>query len=296
MERPILCIERDAELWPAELDRVEAPPERLWLCGEAALLAADPRVAIVGTRSPTPYGLGQAERFAAELATAGVTVVSGLARGIDAAAHAAALDVGGATVAVLACGVDRPWPSGPLADRVRSEGLLLSEFEPGTPPSKPRFPLRNRLISGLSSVVVVIEAAYRSGSLITARWAADQGREVCALPGRVDQPMARGCHRLLREGAMLVEGPAEVLELLGLERAPRADSADAVGRTSADAELLAALEGRSPDAPWLAEHTGQALNSVLARLARLELEGCVARAPGGLYRRIDDRLGRRQPT
>jgi DNA processing protein len=296
MERPILCIGPDAELWPDELDQVEAPPERLWLCGEAALLATRPRVAIVGTRSPTPYGLGQAERFAAELAAAGVTVVSGLARGIDSAAHSAALDVSGATIAVLACGVDRPWPSGPVAERVRREGLLTSEFEPGTPPSKPRFPLRNRLISGLSSVVIVIEAAYRSGSLITARWAADQGRDVCALPGRVDQPMARGCHRLLREGAMLVERPSEVLELLGLDAAPPAESGGGARRSPEEAALLEALKGNSPDAPWLAAHTGQSLTAVLARLARLELEGCVARAPGGLYRRLEHRLARSQPT
>ena len=155
------------------------------------------------------------EAFVRHAVELGPKLVSGLARGIDSAAHEAALEAGGATIAVLGSGVDCPWPAGPLAERMALEGLLLSEYAPGTAPRRHHFPERNRLISGLCSAVVVIEAAAASGSLITARWAIDQGRSVHALPGRVDHPMARGCHRLLREGAWLVEDPEEVLARLG---------------------------------------------------------------------------------
>ncbi|MHC4895218.1 MAG: DNA-processing protein DprA [Planctomycetota bacterium] len=283
MERPIVRIERGDAIWPAELDHVEGPPSVVWARGDLDALSPRPRVAIVGTRAPTPYGTAQAERFASVFARAGACIVSGLARGIDSAAHEAALDVGGSTVAVLACGVDRPWPTGALADAMGDRGLLLSEFEPGTPPSKSRFPLRNRLIAGLCSAVVVIEAAYRSGSLITARWAADQGQEVWALPGRVDQPMARGCHRLLREGARLAESPDEVLESLGLETAADEPSETTVGHASHP--LIEALVGETPSAEQLAQAVDWPLPRVLAELARLELEGRLARAPGGLGRR-----------
>ncbi|QDU69267.1 hypothetical protein Pla86_43850 [Planctomycetes bacterium Pla86] len=272
------------------MDTIEGAPECLWARGRVELLAGDdsarggPRVAIVGSRGPSPYGQDQARRFSAWLAARGATIVSGLARGVDSVAHAAALDVGGDTIAVLGSGVDRPWPAGPLAERVASEGLLLSEFEPGTPPAKHHFPQRNRLISGLSAAVVVIEGAFRSGSLITARWAADQGREVFALPGRVDQPLARGCHRLLREGAALVEDPGELAEILGLGAAPCHDgSADSV----AEVPLLAALQGETSTAGELATRLARPLNEVLTDLALLELEGRVARAPGGLYRRVE---------
>ncbi len=206
--------------WPPEFEPIDSPPERLWLRGRVELLGRRPRVAIVGSRAPTPYGEGQALRFARAFASAGAVVVSGMARGIDAAAHTGALDVGGATLAVLGSGLDRPWPAGALADRLVDEGLLLSEFHPGQGPRKFHFPLRNRLISALAEAVVVIEAAYVSGSLITAHWAADQGKRVYALPGRVDHPMARGCHRLIREGAELVESPAEVLRELGFPQLP----------------------------------------------------------------------------
>ncbi|MCC7013178.1 MAG: DNA-protecting protein DprA, partial [Planctomycetes bacterium] len=202
--------------WPAKLDQIEAPPSELWCVGSLALLEREPKVALIGTRAPTPYGQAQARAFATRLASAGVVIVSGLARGIDSEAHEAALDCQGATIAVLGSGVDRPWPAGPLAERMTVAGLLVSEYAPGTPPRRHHFPERNRLISGLCEAVIVIEAAYASGSLITARWAADQGRTVFALPGRVDHPMARGCHRLLREGASLVEDPEEVLVELGL--------------------------------------------------------------------------------
>jgi DNA processing protein len=273
--------------WPAELSEIEAPPEELWARGRLELLARAPRVAIVGTRAPTPYGQGQARRFARALAEAGAVIVSGLARGVDAAAHEAALDAGGATIAVLGSGVDRPWPTGPLTDRMLAEGLLLSEHSPGEPPKRHHFPLRNRLISGLCRIVLVVEAAEASGSLITARWAADQGRSVGALPGRVDHPMARGCHRLIREGAMLVEDPEELLaELsLGYSRGMNAAAPEKELDGTASA-LLEILRGETLTPDELVERARRPLAEVLATLVELELAGRVSRGPGALYRLV----------
>jgi len=214
-----------------------------------------------------------------------VGVVSGLARGVDEAAHVAALEAGGATIAVLGSGVDRPWPAGELAERVAREGALVSELEPGTPARRHHFPRRNRLISGLADAVLVIEAAFASGSLITARWAADQGRTVLAVPGRVDHPMARGCHRLLREGALLAEDPEDVLRELGLvgpesaatHSQPNAEPGASVG-------WLTHLRGETLSADELAERSGVPVSELLARLVELELAGRVARGPGGLWR------------
>ncbi|HUR29154.1 MAG TPA: DNA-processing protein DprA, partial [Planctomycetota bacterium] len=211
-----LLLEPSSPSYPAELASVPSPPDDVFVRGRVELLLRAPRVAIVGTRSPTPYGEVQARHFAQVLAAAGAVIVSGMARGIDEAAHRGALDVEGATIAVLGSGVDRPWPDGDLARRMATEGLLLSEFAPGEGPRRHHFPLRNRIIAALSRAVVVIEAAHASGSLITARWANDQGRDVYALPGRVDHPMSRGCHRLLREGATLIESPEELLAEFGL--------------------------------------------------------------------------------
>lgn len=291
MARP-LCIESGGPSWPGELEEIEGVPEALWALGALEQLAVTPRVAVVGTRAPTPYGLAQAERIATALAEAGVAVVSGLARGIDQAAHAAALDAGGATLAVLGNGVDRPWPSGPVTERVAREGLLLSEFRPGTPPRRHHFPLRNRLISGLARAVVVVEAAWASGSLITARWAADQGRAVFAVPGRVDHPMSRGTHRLIREGAMLLEDPAEVLEELGLGSGGRGASAGGDEGLAVDDPLLRTLTGETLTADELAGRLSVPIDRVLADLVRHELSGRVVRAPGGLYRLAPPRAGR----
>jgi len=277
---------------------VASPPEALWLRGRTELIAPAPRVAIVGSRSPTPYGLAQAARFGKELAQAGVCVVSGLARGVDTAAHAAALGAGGATLAVLGCGVDRPWPSGPATERVAKEGLLLSEHPPGTPPRRHHFPLRNRILAALSDAVLVIEAAHRSGSLITARWAADQGQHVLAVPGRVDHPMSRGVTRLLREGATPVESPAMVLEDVFGDGAPfgtgrpqppdptRALSTPKPGLDSPDqAAVLDSLMGETLTAEEVAERTGLGLGVTLAALTTLELDGAIRRSPGGLHER-----------
>jgi DNA processing protein len=269
-----------------ELSQIECPPERLWARGRCELLARRPRVAIVGTRAPSPYGEAQAARFGRELARAGLAVVSGLARGVDQAAQRAALDAGGATIAVVGCGVDRPWPEGQLTERILREGLVLSELAPGTPPRPHHFPLRNRLISGLAEGVLVVEAAAASGSLITARWAADQGKRVWALPGHVDHPLSRGAHKLLREGAELVESPEEIArELLGAQPGEPSPTNAPSAPTPLGARLLALLTGQTLDAGELCEGAQAGAAEVLAELVALELEGCVVRGPGGLYRR-----------
>lgn len=297
MQDRALRIGRRSPRWPHELEEIDAPPEELWVRGDVEWLGVRPRVAIVGTRAPTGYGREQARRFARELAAAGCVIVSGLARGVDEEAHVGALEVGGGTVAVLGSGVDRPWPAGELAERVRERGLLLSEFEPGEPPRRHHFPLRNRVISGLSEAVVVIEAAFASGSLITARWAVDQGRQVFALPGRVDHPMAAGCHRLIREGAELVERPSDVLAALGR---PSRDAPGAAGATDGGTdgavlgdprdpvqrELFEALLGETLDVDELTARTRRGVHELLPALVELELAGRIVRGPGGLYRRV----------
>jgi DNA processing protein len=279
--------------WPRELDTIDGCPEELWARGRLELLERAPRVGVVGSRSPTPYGEACARAFARGLAAAGVVVVSGLARGVDQAAHRGALEVGGATLAVLGSGVDRPWPTGEATERVATEGLLLSEFRPGQPPRRHHFPLRNRVISGLSRGVLVVEAARASGSLITARWAADQGRDVWAVPGRIDHPMAAGCHRLIREGATLVESPEEILRELGVPahdpRPPLRDGGVSTGggrRAPLERELLAALRGETLTADELTGLVRADPARVLTPLVELELAGAVARGPGGLYRNL----------
>lgn len=264
--------------WPRELDELALPPDQLWLGGDLALLGQRPRIAIVGSRSPSPYGEAQARRFATHFAEAGATVVSGLARGVDSSAHTGALDAGGRSLAVLGNGVDRPWPSGPLTERMQREGALLSEYSPGTRPRRHHFPLRNRLIAGLSLGVLVVEAAQKSGSLITARWALDQGRTVFALPGRVDHPMARGCHLLLRDGATLVESPEEVLAELGLRHG------SALETELPPSPLVEALRGETRTAEELATYLRRSLAEVWVELIQAELTGEVVRAPGGLWR------------
>lgn len=280
-----LC--RGAAGWPDGLTTIEVEPGRLWLRGRLELLGLDHCVGIVGSRAPTPYGVAQAERFGRELAAAGVCVISGLARGVDAAAHTGALDAGGATIAVLGCGVDRPWPAGPLAERMTRQGLLASEFAPGTSPRRHHFPLRNRIIAGLSDAVLVIEAAEASGSLITARWAADQGQEVFALPGRVDHPMARGTLALMREGGTPVGSPQMLLDDLFGDRelfpARATPGVSGAGRSPLETAVLEALKGETLAAAEVAEIVERTVPETLSALTTLELVGAVRRAPGGLY-------------
>ncbi|MFT7678440.1 MAG: DNA processing protein [Planctomycetota bacterium] len=271
--------------WPAGLFQATPPPERIWVRGRSELLAPCPAVAIVGSRAATPYGQQQAWRFAHDLTRMGVLVVSGLARGVDAAAHAGALDAGGGTIAVLGSGVDRPWPKTPLVERVAREGLLLSEYALGQGPRRHHFPLRNRLIAALTDAVLVIEGAHVSGSLITAHWAADMGREVFALPGRVDQPLAAGTLRLVREGASPVGSPAQLMEDLYGHGSSQALPAPEGPQDALGSALMEALIGETLGSEELATRTEKPLEDVLGRLVELELDGLLRRAPGGLYQR-----------
>jgi DNA processing protein len=210
----LLCWNDEA--YPTLLRRINDPPAALFIDGDPGCLW-QPQIAVIGSRNPTPGGLDHARDFAGTLAAQGMTITSGLASGIDAAAHTAALDTGALTIAVNGTGLDRVYPnsSGGVARRIRSQGAMVSELPLGSPPRRQHFPSRNRIISGLSLAVLVIEAGLNSGTLITARKAAEQGRDVFALPGSLHNPMAKGCHRLIREGARLVEKTADIMQELG---------------------------------------------------------------------------------
>jgi DNA processing protein len=245
------CIALRDDDYPPLLARIANPPPLLYVHGDPAVLWRA-QVAVVGSRRASPGGLANAREFCLGLAGAGLAITSGLARGIDAAAHAAALEAGAPTVAVCATGLDEVYPPRhrALAARIGLDGALVSEFPPGTPARAPHFPQRNRIIAGLALGILVVEAGLRSGSLITARLAGDYGREVHAIPGSIHHPLARGCHRLIRDGARLVEGVDEVLEGLGpLARSLGADiAARLVRATAACAPRWATTRCRSM--PW----------------------------------------------
>lgn len=283
--------------YPASLLAIEDPPPLLYLKGRLDLpLDASRSLAVVGSRNPTPQGELNARQFAHALGEAGLTIVSGLALGIDGAAHEGAL--GGharhpdrlATVAVVGTGLDRVYPKRhhALAHRIASQGLLVSEYPLGTPPLAHNFPRRNRLIAGLSCATLVVEAALESGSLITARLAAEQGKDVMAIPGSIHATQSRGCHALIRQGAKLVESAQDVLEELPAwtgQAASTAESAPTTDMAKEDALLEAlGLDPVSLDA--LQARTGLAIAPLQARLMALELEGLVARLPGGLLQRL----------
>lgn len=274
--------------YPQALLQIEDPPLLLWRMG-AVGLPATPALAIVGSRNPTPQGLENAERFARAVAEAGVTVVSGLALGIDGAAHRGALGGGRpgrlATIAVVGTGLDRVYPKQhlALAREIAAGGALVSEYPLGTPPLAQHFPRRNRLIAGLAQGTLVVEAALQSGSLITARLAAEQGKEVFAVPGSIHSPQSRGCHALLRQGAKLVESAQDILEELQL--APARASVAGPAPPAEDA-LLEALGYDPVGLDALIARTGIPAGTLQARLLELELAGAVARLPGGLYQRV----------
>ena len=288
--------------YPPLLRRIPSPPAMLFVAGDASLLWR-PSVAVVGSRAATAGGRANAASFATALAGAGLCVASGLAAGIDAAAHIAALDAKGATLAVLGTGPDVAYPPRhrPLLERVAAEGAVVSEHLPGTGPLRQHFPSRNRILAGLSLGTVVVEAAERSGALITARLAAEVGREVFALPGSIHNPMARGCHRLIRDGATLVESPADVMAVLGpiaadLARALRGElgtpihveqtRSDAVVTPDANYNRLWQALGHDPTGmDELVERSGLTTAMLSSMLLSLELEGRVA-AEHGRYCRI----------
>lgn len=296
--RRLLCC-TDAD-FPPPLETIPQPPAALFVAGDASLLLL-PQVAIVGARQASPGGLANARAFARSLGQAGLLVTSGMADGIDGAAHVAALDAGLPTVAVVGTGADRVYPRKHqgLARRIVERGALVSEFPPGTPARADHFPRRNRLIAGLALGTLVVEAGLRSGSLITARLAAEQGREVFALPGSIHHPLARGSHQLIRDGARLVEDPGEVIEALGpAARALGTDLAARLGGESPDAPiggtateaaddpLMAAL-GHDPVAlDELVARLGTPASELSARLLLLELEGRIGALPGNRYQRL----------
>ena len=212
------CIYLDTSEFPPLLREIANPPDCLWTRGDRSLFGPA-AIAIVGARAATRDGIEIAYQIAADLARAGIVIVSGLARGVDAAAHLGALDAGGKTIAVLGTGIDRVYPAEnkELHERIAARGLLVTEFPPGSPPDLFHFPQRNRIISGLSKAVVVVEAREKSGSLITARLAGDQGRDVMVVPGPIRSGQNRGGHALLRDGAKLVESAVDILQELGLD-------------------------------------------------------------------------------
>lgn len=282
-------LTRDDPRFPAALLAIPDCPSTLWYRGALDALDA-PAVAIVGSRAASPVGREMAGQLAADLAGRGITIVSGLARGVDSAAHRGAL-ARGKTIAVLGSGVDVIYPPehAALADAVAEQGLVVSEYPPGTPPHKGRFPMRNRIISGLSRAVVIIEAHERSGSLITARWALDQGRDVMAVPGNPLTGRSRGAHALIRDGAKIVECADDILEELGLARlAAGADVSVAnVGRSvGCEDRLLGAMTpGESYDLDALSDRSGLSGARLLPRLLDLELRGLVRRIAGGRFMR-----------
>jgi len=297
--RLLRCNEDDS---PPQLETTPSPPAALFVAGDPATLLA-PQIAIVGARSASAQGLANARDFARTLGRAGLSITSGMADGIDGAAHAAALECGAPTVAVVGTGPDLVYPRKhrDLAARIEQHGAIVSEFPPGTEARPDHFPRRNRLIAGLALGTLVVEAGLQSGSLITARLAAEAGREVFALPGSIHNPLAKGCHRLIRDGARLVETAAEVIEALGpaalaqgaglrarLETAAAEPDHDSPARTQDPdyASLLASLGDGPASLDELANRTGLAPAALSSMLLLLELEGVVAPAVNGRWQRL----------
>lgn len=308
--RLLRCTDAD---FPPQLENIPQSPAALFVVGDGSLLLY-PQVAVVGARAASAAGKAHARAFTTALADAGFAITSGMADGIDGAAHLAALDAGAKTLAIVGTGPDRVYPRKhhALARRIAAQGVLVSEFPPGTAARADHFPRRNRIISGLALGTLVIEAGLNSGSLITARLAAEQGREVFALPGSVQNPLARGCHRLIRDGARLVETPDEIVEtlapaarMLGGELAARlcADGSavtglpahDAAGRavaaTGCDPEyrrLFAELGHAPATLDELVQRTGVVASALSSMLLMLELDGRVESLAGNRYQRLPD--------
>ena len=284
--------------YPPLLARIPDPPVLLYALGDTADLLL-PLLAIVGSRKPTRGGLDIATTLADELCGAGFGVVSGLALGIDTAAHRSALAAGGRTVAVLGTGIDRVYPAAnqALATQIVAEGCVISEFALGSEPRKGHFPRRNRLISGLAMGTLVVEAALVSGSLITARLAAEQGREVFAVPGSIRNPMARGCHRLIREGAHLIESTDDIIAELGvmtetLKRTVQEDAAPPDSPLTPAHQALLDTMGFDPlTVDAIAQGSALTIAEVSSMLLILELGGFVESLPGGRYARLLEEPG-----
>jgi DNA processing protein len=277
---------------PELLQQIPGPPTSLYVLGNKDALHL-PALAVVGSRNPTRGGVQNAYEFSNHLARSGFCIVSGLAQGIDTAAHTGALDAGATTVAFLGHGIDRVYPAEnrELAHRIAEQGALCSEYPLGSPPRREHFPQRNRLISGLSLGTLVVEAARRSGSLISARLAAEQGREIFAIPGSIHNPLSRGCHQLIRQGAKLVESAEDIVSELGplvghlMQNAEISTDAPAAPPQYDDdyETLLATLSYDPVSADQLAEHSGLTIDQVSSMLLILELEGKIQVQAGGRY-------------
>lgn len=276
------------EDYPRRLNEIEQPPPVLYLRGDLKL-EDEWAVAIVGTRRITPYGRQVTEEVSSTLARNGVTVVSGLARGVDAVAHQAAIQAGGRTLAVLGSGVDRIYPpeNQRLADQIMAHGAILSDYPLGTPPEGPNFPPRNRIISGLSLAVIVIEANVDSGAMITATFAAEQGRELFAVPGNILAPQSRGTNRLIRDGARLLLEPQEVLEILDLQQATSQQAARQIlPDDPVEAQLYQVLGHEPLHVDEIRSQTGMSIDKVSSTLALMELKGMVRQVGGMNYVRV----------
>nr|WP_166454537.1 DNA-processing protein DprA [Duganella rivi] len=272
--------------YPDYLRNIVAAPLLLYLKGDASLLARR-SIAVVGSRNASRQGVLNAERMAQTLSEAGVTVVSGLALGIDAAAHLGGLNGPGGTIAVLGTGIDRIYPArnGALARRIAEEGCVVSEYPLGTPPSRDNFPRRNRIISGLARGVLVVEAAEKSGSLITAQLAVGQGRDVYAVPGSIHATLSKGCHQLIREGARLVESGYDVLSDMQMLTDGEAGARSALDDSFVDL-VLDAMGADPVQAEVLALHLNQSPGELQGQLLALELAGLLERLPGGMFQRL----------
>lgn len=281
-------LTRGHPAYPPLLLHIPDPPVLLYAVGRLELLTS-PALAMVGSRNASQQGLANARNFGHALSDAGLTVVSGMALGIDAAAHEGGLRGAASTVAVIGTGADRIYPrrNEDLARRIAEQGCIVSEYSLGTPAAPANFPRRNRLISGLSCAVLVVEAAAQSGSLITAHVAGEQGRDVFAIPGSIHSPLAKGCHKLIKEGAKLVESVGDLLSELCLS--PMAGMAAASGSAYGGPELpLLQAMGHGPiDTDALASLTDQAPAFLAGQLLSLELAGQIERLPGGLFQRIN---------
>jgi DNA processing protein len=288
-----VALTPDMEDFPEALRSIPDPPFLLFACGDLTL-ARSPGLAVVGTRTPTDYGRRATERLAGDVARAGFTIVSGMARGIDTVAHTAAFEAGGSSIGVLGCGIDVVYPreNRPLFERMRREGLLLSEYTPGEPPLAGNFPRRNRLVSALGEGVLVVEMGERSGALHTVRYALDQGAEVFAVPGPIGSPLSAGTNQLLKEGARVVTSAEDIIEelrgvgaasSLTVARPHRNPQQPALSNGAAAVEALLSDEPAHVD--LLVERSGRPAAEVLGLLLELELVAAVEALPGKRYRR-----------
>ncbi len=300
-------LQHDDDAYPPLLRTIDNPPETLYVAGDPDLLTL-PQLAIVGSRSATPGGIATARQFASHLSGCGLTITSGMAMGVDAAAHSGALAAAGGTVAVLGCGPDVVYPrrNEALYHEILARGVIVSEFPPGTDARRAYFPQRNRIIAGLSLGTLVVEAGVQSGSLITARLAAEAGREVFAIPGSIHNPLSKGCHRLIRQGAKLVEQAADIIEEIGnLARAMTPESQPDMYRSDKDryrttatapatagepdhehAELLRIMGHDPVSIDALTRVSGLTAEELSSMLLILELQGRVASLPGGRFQQM----------